>query len=160
MGSSEVSQDFEGKSYTSFVPHPLVAHSFLEFPSTISSHLNNPTLCSPMRLLLSARSLFLMCPLDPGMSLEKKCHHHPVFLLLWLELCPSKFICWTFNPQYFRMWRHWSSRHGSAETYLTNIHEDTGLIPGLARGSGIWHFHALWCRSQMQLGSGGVVAVA
>ena len=28
---------------------------------------------------------------------------------------------------------NWSSRHGSVETNLTRIHEDTGLIPGLAQ---------------------------
>ena len=27
----------------------------------------------------------------------------------------------------------WSSRHGSAETNLTSIHEDVGSIPGLAQ---------------------------
>ena len=27
----------------------------------------------------------------------------------------------------------WSSRCGAAETYLTGIHEDPGLIPGLAQ---------------------------
>ena len=27
----------------------------------------------------------------------------------------------------------WSSRHGSSETNLTSIHEDAGLIPGLAQ---------------------------
>ena len=27
----------------------------------------------------------------------------------------------------------WRSRHGSAETNLTSIHEDAGLIPGLAQ---------------------------
>ena len=27
----------------------------------------------------------------------------------------------------------WSSHHGSAETNLTSIQEDTGLIPGLAQ---------------------------
>ena len=26
----------------------------------------------------------------------------------------------------------WSSRHGAAEMNLTSIHEDSGLIPGLA----------------------------
>ena len=29
--------------------------------------------------------------------------------------------------------REWSSRRGSAETNLTSIPEDTGLIPGLAQ---------------------------
>ena len=28
---------------------------------------------------------------------------------------------------------NWSSHHGSVEMNLTNIHEDAGLIPGLAQ---------------------------
>jgi len=28
---------------------------------------------------------------------------------------------------------NWSSHHGSVETNLTSIHEDVGLIPGLAQ---------------------------
>ena len=38
---------------------------------------------------------------------------------------------------------------------LTNTHEDGGSIPGLVQ-----HCHELWCRLQMQLGSGVAVAVA
>jgi len=30
-------------------------------------------------------------------------------------------------------YKSWSSHHGSAETNLTSIHEDTGSIPGLAQ---------------------------
>ena len=48
-----------------------------------------------------------------------------------------------------------SSHHGSADTNLTGIHEVIGLIPGLAQ----W-VKELWCRSQMWLGSGIVMAVA
>ena len=43
-------------------------------------------------------------------------------------------------------------------TNLTGIHEDTGLIPGLAQ-LGIWHCHELWCRSQMWLRSHVSVAL-
>ena len=39
-------------------------------------------------------------------------------------------------------------------TNSASIHEDTGLIPGLAQR------HELWCRLQLQLGSGVSVAVA
>ena len=39
---------------------------------------------------------------------------------------------------------------------LTSIHEEAGSIPGLR---GIWHFHELWCRSQIQLRSCIAVAV-
>ena len=46
------------------------------------------------------------------------------------------------------------------ETNPTNIHKDTGLIPGFASGLRIRHCHELWCRSQMWLGSGVDVAVA
>ena len=42
---------------------------------------------------------------------------------------------------------------------LTNIHEDLGLIPGLAQLVEDWHCHELWCRSNMWLGSGIAVAV-
>ena len=31
-----------------------------------------------------------------------------------------------------RKWQLWSSHRGSVETNLSSIHEDTGLIPGLA----------------------------
>ena len=36
---------------------------------------------------------------------------------------------------------------------LTSIHEDVGLIPGLAQ------CRELWCRSQMRLGSGVATVV-
>ena len=35
--------------------------------------------------------------------------------------------------KYFKMTNFWSSLHGSAETNLTSIHEDTGSIPGLTQ---------------------------
>ena len=42
---------------------------------------------------------------------------------------------------------------------LTSIHEDGGVIPDFAHGLRIWHCCDLWCRLQMQLGSGVAVAV-
>ena len=53
-----------------------------------------------------------------------------------------------------------SSCCGAVEMNLTSIREDAGLIPSLASWEGIWHCHDLWCRSQVQLGSGIAVAVA
>jgi len=43
---------------------------------------------------------------------------------------------------------------------MTSIHEDAGLIPGLAWGVGDLHCRELWCRSQTRLRSGVAVAVA
>ena len=46
-------------------------------------------------------------------------------------------------------------------TNPTSIHEDKGLIPGLAQeAKRSWHCHELWCRSQMQLRFCVTVAVA
>ena len=51
-----------------------------------------------------------------------------------------------------------SSCRSSAEMNPTSIHEDMGLIPGLAQSAG--HCCELWCRSQMQFRSQVAVAVA
>ena len=53
-----------------------------------------------------------------------------------------------------------SSRHGTAEMNLTRNNGMAGLIPDLAQGLRIQCCCELWCRSQMQLGSGITVAVA
>ena len=37
------------------------------------------------------------------------------------------------KPESFKDIKSWSSRHGSAVTNPTGIHEDAGLIPGLAQ---------------------------
>ena len=45
-----------------------------------------------------------------------------------------------FNGKYLNRSVLWSSRHGSAVTNPSWIHEDVGLIPGLAqwvKGSGV-----------------------
>ena len=47
----------------------------------------------------------------------------------------------------------WLSRNES------NIHEDTGLIPGLTQWVKDWHCHELWCRLQTPLGSCIAMAV-
>ena len=41
----------------------------------------------------------------------------------------------------------------------TGIHEEVGLIPGLAQWLRIQHCHELWCRLKTQLGSCVAVAV-
>ena len=46
-----------------------------------------------------------------------------------------------------------SSHCGSAVTSPTRIHEDVGLIPGLACGLRIQLCHELWCKLQMGLRS-------
>ena len=58
-----------------------------------------------------------------------------------------------YGKEYFiKEWR--SSRCGTAEINLTSIHENAGLIPGLAQQVGdLKSCHELWCRSQMWLRS-------
>jgi len=53
-----------------------------------------------------------------------------------------------------------SSQCGSVVMNPTRIHEDVGSIPGFASGLRIRCCCELWCRSQMQLGSGVAVATA
>ena len=53
----------------------------------------------------------------------------------------------------------WSSHRGTAEANLTRNHEVAGSIPASLSRSWIRCCHELWCRSQMQLGSGVAVAV-
>ena len=53
----------------------------------------------------------------------------------------------------------WNSLCGAVETNLTMNHEVAGWIPGPS-GLRIRRCRELWCRLQMQLGSGVAVAVA
>ena len=53
----------------------------------------------------------------------------------------------------------WSSHCGSAVMNPTRIHEDVGLIPGIAQWVEDRCCHELWCRLQMQLESGVAMAV-
>ena len=65
----------------------------------------------------------------------------------------------TLYPTYsFKKWRlslvyNRSSHHGSAEMNLTNIHEDEGLIPGLAQWDKIRRCQKLQCRLKTWLRS-------
>ena len=52
-----------------------------------------------------------------------------------------------------------SSHCGSVQMNLMRIHEDEGLIPGLAQWVKIWHCHEPWYRLQMLPVSGVAVAV-
>ena len=46
----------------------------------------------------------------------------------------------------------WRNSHcGAVKWIQLSIHEDVGLIPGLARWIRDWHCHELWCKSQLQL---------
>ena len=60
-----------------------------------------------------------MCMLGLGGGYRKSLLHFAVSLKLFSKINSIKNI--------------WSSHHGSAETNLTSIHEDTGSIPGLAK---------------------------
>jgi len=51
-------------------------------------------------------------------------------------------------------------RSSPAEMNLTSTHEEVVSSLALLSGSGIWCCCQLWCRLQMQLGSGVAVAVA
>ena len=82
--------------------------------------------------------------------------------LLWplAQLSPSKHpvikatghSLWPFPSTWQRTLIRISSC-GSAETNLTSIHEEVGLIPGPASAVGIQCYRELWCRLQMRLRS-------
>ena len=52
------------------------------------------------------------------------------------------------HPAGFQKCSWGSSHHGTAETNLTSVHEDSSSIPGLAQWLRIRRCLELWCRSQ------------
>ena len=73
----------------------------------------------------------------------------PLFFVYLSTFMPSVGFSW-YSIQIYLLG---SSLQCVAETYLTSIHEDVGLIPGLLSGSGIRHCCEPRCRSQTGLRS-------
>ena len=98
---------------------------------------------APVPLLMGLSKALLECPHMmagfPQSILPKRAKQklpHPLWLSLEIPYCHSATWPWTHSPH--SRWgeitkRHRSSRNGSVEMNLTSIHEDAGLIPGLAQ---------------------------
>ena len=83
----------------------------------------------------------------------------PPYLVL-LGVLPTSLYCILLYICLGKKKKSRSSCYGSVVTNLTNIHEDVGLIPGLALWVKDPVLCELWCRPQMWLRSHVAVAVA
>ena len=64
--------------------------------------------------------------------------------LLGVELCPSKKVCWSPNPQHFRMWSH--MERGSLQRWSSQ-NEVSRMDPNSVRLVSVWKGE-IWTQSQ------------